>query len=551
MRNNTCKLFGMFSILLFVSVIYAGKVGIIVNKSLYPLIKTALDTYIEDVKQIEKKDVWLESTKYDETSSPDDVKNDIKSHYDTDNLEGVIFIGDLPIVKHEDDNQYHPCDFWWMDLDGVWGGSNYNFNSHTGNREMEIWHSRITCSVHPDLGSEEEIVTTYFERVHKRMRGQDNHGRRLCIIGNKSEWSGLEGENTKSFSSEYPSDKTSTYSGTTCTPDNWQKEQESGDMEFGFLYSHSSATSHATPSWSYTKQLGIDADGLFYHLFACSNARYTGKNLGGLYGYGGGGLIGFGSTKTGSMKPGGYAAFNTPLTEGKCFGEAFMAWASTEGIKDHDWNYGMCVQGVGTLRIQPYENTPYITVTYPVGGEEWKVGEKYTITWTSNVTGNVKIELCKGTSVEKELAASVANSGSYEVEITQDFPSGKDYKIRITSLDNNSVVSESTQSFTIIGETSIGTKVKSLPSTFNLSYYSSRIYFQIPEKGDQKPVSIALYNVKGKLVKNLVHGNTEAGYHTLSIQNRGVTGEKLAPGLYLCRREAKGFVKTVTIVISK
>ncbi len=729
MRNNTLKLYSIVCILLFVSVIYAGKVGIIVNKSLYSLIKTSLDTYIEDVKQIEKKDVWLESSTYDETSSPDDLKSDIKDHYDTDELEGVIFIGDLPIVNHEDDNKYHPCDWWWMDLDGVWGGSNYNFNSHTGDREMEIWHSRITTGVHPDLGSEEKIVNDYLARVHERMRGQDNHGRRLCIIGHKSEWSGLESENINSLNSVYPSDKTSTYSGGTCTPENWQKEQESGDMEFGFLYSHSSATSHSTPSWSYTKQVGIDADGLFYHLFACSNARYTGKNLSGLYGYGGYGLIGFGSTKTGSMRPGGFAAFNKPLTEGKSFGEAFMDWASTEGIKDHDWNYGMCVQGVGTLRLEPYASGPYISVAYPNGGEEWEQGTTYEIKWSSNVSGNVKIELLKGGAVNKELAASVANNGSFDVEITQDFTVGDDYKIKITSVENDTVLNESAQNFNIIkeyiiaeyphvqnfdewelgrgleekweqidgddfnwivhtgptpsktgsdpdktgpdadhttmsgkyvyleasdpnspqkeagmispkfnlsqlndprltfwahmfsadndmgnlyvdicvdgvwkdevihlkddhgddwfevkqelsdylgdrvrfrlrgitGETwcgdicvddftidgvsPIGKKIKNLPSVFALRYYCSRVYFQIPERVNKKPLSIKLYNVQGKLVRTLVQGNVESGYHSLPVNNE--KGRQIAAGLYLCRMEAKGFTKTISVVISK
>ncbi len=450
MRNNKLTLYSIACILLFVSVVFAGKIGIIVNKNLYPLIESSINTYIEDVQQIEQKGVWLEATTYDETSSPDDLKNNIKDHYENDELEGVIFIGDLPIVNHEDDNQYHPCDWWWMDLDGVWGGSNYNFNSHTGDREMEIWHSRITTGVHPDLGAEEDIVISYLERVHRRMRGQDDHGRNLCIIGDKASWGGLESENINSL--DYPSDKTSTYSGSTCTGANWQSEQESGEMEFGFLYSHSSSTSHSTPSWSYNNQLGIDADGRFYHLFACSNSRYTTKNMGGLYGYGGNGLIGFGSTKTGSMRPGGFAAFNTPLTEGKSFGEAFMEWASTEGIKDHDWNYGMCIQGVGTLRLAPYPGGPYLAISSPDGGEEWEQGNTYDIKWGSNVSGNVKIELLKGGAVDKVIESSTENDGLHSLAITTDYAVGNDYKIKISSLTNDTVICESNENFSITEE---------------------------------------------------------------------------------------------------
>src|SRR5207249_3130396 len=36
---------------------------------------------------------------------------------------------------------------------------------------------------------------------------------------------------------------------------------------------------------------------------------------------------------------------------------------------------------------------PYITVTRPNGGETWIKGNTYTVTWTSNISGNVKIQL--------------------------------------------------------------------------------------------------------------------------------------------------------------
>ncbi len=68
----------------------------------------------------------------------------------------------------------------------------------------------------------------------------------------------------------------------------------------------------------------------------------------------------------------------------------------------------------------------------------------YQIKWSSSVTtGNVKIELFKGNSVDKVLANSVSNSGTFDWEVTTEYATGNNYSVKVTHLTNSSLVSQS------------------------------------------------------------------------------------------------------------
>ncbi|MCU4176468.1 PKD domain-containing protein [Carboxylicivirga sp. N1Y90] len=95
----------------------------------------------------------------------------------------------------------------------------------------------------------------------------------------------------------------------------------------------------------------------------------------------------------------------------------------------------------------------YITVASPNGGENWEKGSTQTISWDSNVTGNVRIELWRGTILETNIAASIANTGSYTWNMTTGYQEQDDYKVKIVSVDDESVFDESDATFTISEET--------------------------------------------------------------------------------------------------
>ena len=96
--------------------------------------------------------------------------------------------------------------------------------------------------------------------------------------------------------------------------------------------------------------------------------------------------------------------------------------------------------------------TPTITVISPNGGQSWVRGTTHAIKWTS--TGSpgayVKIELLKSGIVNKIIASSTANDGSYSWTISSTQTLGTDYKIRITSTSKPSITDSSNSNFAIV-----------------------------------------------------------------------------------------------------
>jgi subtilisin family serine protease len=73
-----------------------------------------------------------------------------------------------------------------------------------------------------------------------------------------------------------------------------------------------------------------------------------------------------------------------------------------------------------------------ITVTCPNGAETWQASSSHAITWTSsNLTGNVTIDLYKGGTYHSHIGTAEAGSGSHQWNIPLDIPAGSDYRVRI------------------------------------------------------------------------------------------------------------------------
>jgi hypothetical protein len=115
-----------------------------------------------------------------------------------------------------------------------------------------------------------------------------------------------------------------------------------------------------------------------------------------------------------------------------------------------------------------------ITITYPHGGETLIKGQNYTITWaSSNVTGNVQIDLYKGGSFYQQLAASDPNDGSYPFNPPSSFSDGNDYKIGISAMGGS--VSDFSDNFFTISKP-VGPSL--ISPTNNSSITNSDITFQ-------------------------------------------------------------------------
>jgi hypothetical protein len=105
-------------------------------------------------------------------------------------------------------------------------------------------------------------------------------------------------------------------------------------------------------------------------------------------------------------------------------------------------------------RVTAATTTSSITVTSPIGGEVWQRGTTHTVTWSSqgNPGSNVKFDLYRdhGSTFDRTIIASVANTGSYNWPIAQDLPERSDYRVQITSNSDPTIVGQSERSFTVI-----------------------------------------------------------------------------------------------------
>ena len=80
-----------------------------------------------------------------------------------------------------------------------------------------------------------------------------------------------------------------------------------------------------------------------------------------------------------------------------------------------------------------------ITVISPNGGENWQNGTTHSITWTDNISEQVKIELYKGGAFHSTIVSSTFSEGSYNWDIPLGATPASDYKVRITSVVNSSI----------------------------------------------------------------------------------------------------------------
>jgi len=76
-----------------------------------------------------------------------------------------------------------------------------------------------------------------------------------------------------------------------------------------------------------------------------------------------------------------------------------------------------------------------ITVTQPAADTTWNKGKDYFIKWTSELTGNVKIDLYKGSSSILTIKTSTKNDGKEPWTVPTDLDDGSDYNILISSVD--------------------------------------------------------------------------------------------------------------------
>lgn len=188
----------------------------------------------------------------------------------------------------------------------------------------------------------------------------------------------------------------------------------------------------------------------------------------------------------------------------------------------------------------------YIKILSPIGIEEWKTTEEHDISWEDNIDEKVKIELLINNSVVKTVENSVDSDSPYKWTIPTDVKESLSYKIKISSVDDNSIYGISPNKFIIRPGIGIIANNNAMQSYFDLKFYASQLHFRIPEFNGNRQyhVNIKMYNMQGKLISTLINNYLNAGNHSIKINKHNNTS-----GLYLCKIEIEGFTGTIPILI--
>jgi flagellar hook assembly protein FlgD len=70
----------------------------------------------------------------------------------------------------------------------------------------------------------------------------------------------------------------------------------------------------------------------------------------------------------------------------------------------------------------------------------------------------------------------------------------------------------------------------------------------IPEAGR---VSLAVYDVRGRDIGNIISGHLTQGYHSLTWTGNGASGTRLVPGVYFLRLDCGEAARTAKVVIAR
>ena len=349
-------------------------------KSIAILTANNIAPYLET--EINQLTEYLENEGYDVHSyivnggTPEDLKLFLQQLYSDYQIEGALFIGDLPVAWYQIENDYNeygyaewPIDYYFMDLDGLWSdnlvlasdsliyGTDGIYDTHTGNIEPEIYIARLMPT---GIGDDVSLLKNYFSKDFE-YRSQNNAIEHRALVYVDDDWEPWSYDYAYEVTLLYP-DTYLTYDINETRATDYRQDLDSS-WAWVSVFAHSWPGGHSfyyndrtqTDFYYSTEYTNQDPDVNFYNFFACSFARYT-QN-----GYGAGSAIfnqdyslgALGSTKTGSMLNAVY--LYASLSQGKTLGEAYKDWFYTitsDGISFDElcWFYGMTLLGDPTLK---------------------------------------------------------------------------------------------------------------------------------------------------------------------------------------------------------
>lgn len=142
--------------------------------------------------------------------------------------------------------------------------------------------------------------------------------------------------------------------------------------------------------------------------------------------------------------------FSNPSLQVPYQTDGFFVWSNATAntayyYRVRTWNdAGASDWAIGSFRTVP----PFITVSSPNGGENWRRGLKYFVQWQANVGENVVIDLYKAGSYLTTIT-NVADTGAFQWQVGLSLVPGNDYTIKISSSTNSALADLSDAPFSI------------------------------------------------------------------------------------------------------
>lgn len=353
-----------------------GRICIVVHQNVRTDMATALSQYETDLNAM-----GFDIVTYVYVSgTPEDLRAHLATLYQqTESLVGAVLIGNIPYIIYEmmqdwgsgQEYEDFPCDIFYMDLDGSWSDTlasglvqpnNGKFDTRGGDLDLEIWVSRLRTDNLVSLGSESDILITYFDKNNRYRSGMMTPAPE-ALVYNDDDWAYMASNDASYLAMIYDSPAVTTISDEEqTTASDYMENHLTAPYEFVSIRSHGWSGGHgfyrdnkAIYENVYSSDYrSIDPEALFYSLFVCSGADYTvNDNLAGtiVFNPDESGILSIGSTKTGGM----WSAnrFYTELGNRSAFGEAFRQWFNYSQSIYPDlapqWWYGMVLIGDAAL----------------------------------------------------------------------------------------------------------------------------------------------------------------------------------------------------------
>jgi hypothetical protein len=206
--------------------------------------------------------------------------------------------------------------------------------------------------------------------------------------------------------------------------------------------------------------------------------------------------------------------------------------------------------------------SPDVTLASPNGGELLEYNTDHEITWTASdnarVTGvTVVLSPDGGVTYPDTIAKDEANDGSYMWTIPD--TDSKTARVKVVAFDGvpNEGSDASDSDFTLWGSTSgvarddltgVPDRAVLVVAGGSVLTSSTSIVFGLPSAAD---VRMAVYDVAGRHLRDLVNGRREEGYHTLGWNATGPVAGTLSSGMYFIRLDTGAEILTTKVVIAR